>query len=137
MFSFWHIIGNKNVDLISKLIPPPKIFFSNIIYNYLRIYSTEFSFLKNAIKYKFLPCFLGRYKLQLSHKADLHKHEKYGDTVREKFGSLNVVNSFLPETMEIFFRHEGQYPFRGEFSTLKAYRESRKQWYKTTGIMVL
>lgn len=73
----------------------------------------------------------------MSHKADLHKHEMYGDIVREKFGPLNLVNSYLPETMEIFFRHEGQYPFRGEFHTLKVYRESRKEWYKTTGIMVL
>lgn len=80
---------------------------------------------------------IGRYNLRQLHKADIDKHNIFGDIVREKFGALEVVSSFVPETMELLFRHEGQYPSRGEITTLKAYRESRKHWYKSSGMMVL
>ncbi|KFM68725.1 putative cytochrome P450 49a1, partial [Stegodyphus mimosarum] len=80
---------------------------------------------------------IGRYKLSRQHQADLHKHAVYGDIVREKIGSFNVVHTFIPEVMEIFCKHEGQYPSRGELSAIKAYREYRKEWYKTGGVMVL
>lgn len=80
---------------------------------------------------------IGRYNLQEAHKADLHKYKAYGDILREKFGALSMVNSFVPETMELFFKHEGQYPTRGELHTLKAYRESRKDLYKSNGMMIL
>ncbi|XP_054706268.1 probable cytochrome P450 301a1, mitochondrial [Uloborus diversus] len=41
------------------------------------------------------------------------------------------------EDMETIARNEGVYPQRGEFSSIKAYRTSRKQWYKSTGLLVL
>lgn len=80
---------------------------------------------------------LGRYNVQRIHKSDLDKNKMYGDIVREKFGSLSAVFSFVPETMEALYRHEGRYPSRGEFLTLKTYRESRKHWYKSTGVIIL
>ncbi|XP_054706878.1 probable cytochrome P450 49a1 [Uloborus diversus] len=70
---------------------------------------------------------IGKYNLLKLHEADREKHKIYGDVVRERFGHLNAVLSFNPADMETIFRQEGSYPSR----------ESRKQWYKTTGIMVL
>ncbi|KFM74193.1 Cytochrome P450 302a1, mitochondrial, partial [Stegodyphus mimosarum] len=78
---------------------------------------------------------IGRYSLQKQHIADRHKYAVYGEIVREKIGHLNFVHCYNPEAMEVLFKHEGQYPNRGEFSTLKAYRKYRKEWYKTTGVM--
>ena len=79
----------------------------------------------------------GLYDISQQHLAALDKRRRLGDIFREKFGSINMVISFNPDDMQTIFRHEGPNPSRGEFSSLKAYRESRKNWYKTTGIMVL
>ncbi|XP_035214006.1 probable cytochrome P450 12a4, mitochondrial [Stegodyphus dumicola] len=84
----------------------------------------------------YLPI-IGRYKMDKLHLATRHKRQLLGDIIREKFGHLNMVATFNPDDMETVFRNEGPYPNRSEFSTMKAYRESRKEWYKTTGIMVL
>lgn len=84
-----------------------------------------------------MPYISGKYDISKQHLAAIDKRRRLGDIFREKFGSLNMVISFNPDDMQVIFKHEGQYPSRGEFSSLKAYRESRKQWYTTTGIMVL
>lgn len=69
--------------------------------------------------------------------SSLDKRRRLGDIFREKIGPISMVCSFNPDDMEVMFRHEGAYPTRGEFESLKAFRESRKQWYKTPGILIL
>ncbi|XP_054706842.1 LOW QUALITY PROTEIN: uncharacterized protein LOC129216650 [Uloborus diversus] len=80
---------------------------------------------------------IGLYKTSRLHEAARDKRKKFGDMHREKFGPLHMVASFRAEDMEILSKHEGPYPNRGFLSTIQAYRESRKQWYTTTGLMVL
>ncbi|KFM67014.1 putative cytochrome P450 49a1, partial [Stegodyphus mimosarum] len=86
----------------------------------------------------FLPI-VGRYKMDKLHLANRHKRQLLGggDILRDKFGHLHMVFCFRPEDLEIVFRNEGPYPNRMEFSSMKTYRDSRKQWYKTNGIMIL
>jgi cytochrome P450 len=80
---------------------------------------------------------VGRYNTKKLHLANRQKRQLYGDIWREKFGHLNIVTSARPEDMENVCRNEGPYPNRGEFESIKAYRESRKQWYKSTGLIIL
>ncbi|XP_054718545.1 probable cytochrome P450 301a1, mitochondrial [Uloborus diversus] len=82
----------------------------------------------------FLPI-VGRYSLQKLHLAWVDKQRLYGDVIREKFGPLEFVFSFNPEHLDVVYENEGPYPSRGEFDTLKFYRESRPKWYKTTGVL--
>ncbi|XP_035231609.1 probable cytochrome P450 12a4, mitochondrial [Stegodyphus dumicola] len=84
----------------------------------------------------FLPI-IGRYKMDKLHLALRHKRQILGDVIRDKFGSFNGVISFCPEDLETLFKYEGPYPNRSEIFSMKAYRESRKEWYKTTGLMIL
>lgn len=79
----------------------------------------------------------GKYDISKQHLAAIDKRRRLGDIFREKFASINMVISFNPDDMQVIFKHEGPYPSRGEFSSLKAYRESRKDWYTTTGVMIL
>lgn len=60
-----------------------------------------------------------------------------GDIYREKFGSLKVVVSFNPDDLQTMYKHEGPYPERIEMESIKAYREYRREWYTTLGIMLL
>ncbi|KFM82863.1 putative cytochrome P450 12a4, mitochondrial, partial [Stegodyphus mimosarum] len=84
----------------------------------------------------FLPI-IGRYKMDELHLALRHKRQLLGDVIREKIGPFNMVISFCPEDLETIFKYEGPYPNRSEISSMKAYRESRKEWYKTTGLLIL
>lgn len=84
----------------------------------------------------FMPI-IGRDKIDTVHLASRERHRLFGDIYREKFGSLNIVVTFKPDDIEAIFRNEGQYPNRGELESMKAYRNSRKQWYTSTGVMVL
>lgn len=84
----------------------------------------------------FMPI-IGRNKLNRLHLALRERRELLGDIYREKFGSLNIVIIFKPDDAETTFRNEGAFPSRGELESLKAYRSSRKQWYSSTGVMVL
>lgn len=67
----------------------------------------------------------------------MDRHRLLGDIYREKFGPLNIVMLFRPDDVETVFRNEGPYPSRGEIDSLKAYRNSRKKWYSTTGLLLL
>lgn len=84
----------------------------------------------------YLPV-VGLYDIHKQHLASIDKRRRLGDVFREKIGPLNMVCSFNPDDMQVLFKHEGEYPTRGEFESLKAYRESRKQWYTSTGILIL
>lgn len=80
---------------------------------------------------------IGRYKLNRLHLAARNNRRQLGDIYREKFGALDLVMLFKPEDIETVFRNEGAYPSRGEIDSLKTYRNSRKHWYSTTGLLVL
>ncbi|XP_054714948.1 probable cytochrome P450 301a1, mitochondrial [Uloborus diversus] len=80
---------------------------------------------------------LGRYDKLRMHLADRHKNQTYGDVVREKIGKFELVFSFNPKDMETLVKYEGRYPVRTELASIKVYRESRKQWYKTMGVAIL
>lgn len=80
---------------------------------------------------------LGTYGLNQQHLGTMDRHRLLGDIYREKFGPLNIVMLFRPEDVEAIFRNEGPYPSRGEIDSLKAYRNSRKKWYSTTGLLLL
>ncbi|XP_054706267.1 probable cytochrome P450 12a4, mitochondrial isoform X2 [Uloborus diversus] len=71
---------------------------------------------------------VGRYSTAKFHKAAHEKRKRFGDIHREKFGALDIVFSFRAEDMETVSRNEGPYPNKAEFTTIKAYRESRKEW---------
>lgn len=81
--------------------------------------------------------FLGRYSTKKLHKADIHKQRVYGDIVRERYGNVEFVTCYDPEAMSVIMEHEGSYPARSDFSTLKAYREKRKEWYQPPGILIM
>lgn len=70
-------------------------------------------------------------------EADLHKQRTYGDIVREKFGSFEVVSSYHPMTNRVLQVHEGRFPARAEFTSLKAYREARREWYQPLGLVAM
>lgn len=79
----------------------------------------------------------GLYDVHKQHIGSLDKRRRLGDIFREKIGPINLVVSCNPDDMQVLFKHEGLYPTRGEFESLKAYRQSRKNWYTTTGVILL
>lgn len=70
------------------------------------------------------------------HIADINKHMTYGDMVREKFGRFNMVNCYHPDAMHTIMNDDDVYPSRGDFATLQAYRNKRKDWYQPGGLLV-
>ncbi|GBM25942.1 putative cytochrome P450 12a4, mitochondrial [Araneus ventricosus] len=64
------------------------------------------------------------------------KRKRLGDIIREKLGPIDAVLCFRAEDLQELLRNEGAHPHRIEFSTLKAYRESRNKWFKTSGLLV-
>lgn len=80
---------------------------------------------------------IGHYKISKLHLAALENRKRFGKIYREKFGSLNLVMISNPEDVETILRNEGPFPSRGETESLKTYRNSRKQWYSTTGLLLL
>ena len=79
----------------------------------------------------------GLYNVHKQHIGTLDKRRRLGDIFREKIGPINLVVSCNPDDMQVLFKNEGLYPTRGEFESLKAYRESRKNWYTSTGVIIL
>lgn len=91
--------------------------------------------------YNFLPSTkvflfnLGRYRLDQQHIANKDKKKRLGDILRDKVGPLNIVVCFRAEDLQEILRNEGTYPYRVAFTTIKAYRATRKQWYSTSGLL--
>ncbi|GFT88830.1 probable cytochrome P450 49a1 [Nephila pilipes] len=81
--------------------------------------------------------FIGRYSIERQHEANREKHKLLGDIIREKLGPINAVVCYTAEDLKVLLRNEGNTPHRIEFSTLKAYRESRKEWFNTSGLLVI
>lgn len=80
---------------------------------------------------------IGRYSNERQHEANRDKRKLLGDIIREKLGPIHAVVCFTAEDLEVVLRNEGTTPYRFEFSTLKAYRESRKEWFDTSGLLVI
>ncbi|GFS75721.1 probable cytochrome P450 301a1, mitochondrial [Trichonephila clavipes] len=80
---------------------------------------------------------IGRYSVERQHEANRDKRKLLGNIIREKLGPIDAVICFTAEDLEVLFRNEGTTPYRFEFSTLKVYRESRKEWYNTSGLLVI
>ncbi|GFT29902.1 probable cytochrome P450 49a1 [Nephila pilipes] len=80
---------------------------------------------------------IGRFRLDRQNEANHEKHKRFGDILREKFGSLNLVMCFSAEDLREILRNEGTYPHRVEFTSIKAYRESRKHWFSTSGLLAV
>ncbi|KAF8795077.1 putative cytochrome P450 301a1 like protein [Argiope bruennichi] len=79
---------------------------------------------------------IGRYNSDRQQEMNHDKRVRLGDIIREKLGPIDAVMCFRAEDLQELLRNEGTYPHRIEFSTLKAYRESRKEWFKTSGLLV-
>ncbi|GBM18605.1 putative cytochrome P450 49a1 [Araneus ventricosus] len=79
---------------------------------------------------------IGRYDSDRQHEMNRDKRQRLGDIIREKLGPIDAVMCFRAEDLQELLRNEGVYPHRIEFSTLKAYRDSRKEWFKTSGLLV-
>ncbi|GBO45004.1 hypothetical protein AVEN_94282-1, partial [Araneus ventricosus] len=77
-----------------------------------------------------------RYDSDRQHEMNRDKRQRLGDIIREKLGPIDAVMCFRAEDLQELLRNEGVYPHRIEFSTLKAYRDSRKEWFKTSGLLV-
>ncbi|GFQ64655.1 probable cytochrome P450 301a1, mitochondrial [Trichonephila clavata] len=80
---------------------------------------------------------IGRYSIERQHEANREKRKIFGNIIREKLGPIDAVICFTAEDLEVLFRNEGATPYRFEFGTLKAYRESRKEWFNTSGLLVI
>ncbi|KAG8178823.1 hypothetical protein JTE90_015376 [Oedothorax gibbosus] len=81
--------------------------------------------------------FIGKYDINRQHLATRDKRQRLGsDIMREDFGPFEAVLCFLAEDLQEILKNEGTYPSRMEFSSLKAYRELRKEWYTTHGLLV-
>ncbi|GIX91132.1 probable cytochrome P450 49a1 [Caerostris darwini] len=86
--------------------------------------------------YQSMPI-IGKYSLDRQHDTNRDKRQRLGDIIREKLGPIDAVICYTAEDLQELFRNEGLHPHRIEFSTLKAYRESRKEWFNTTGLLVV
>lgn len=86
--------------------------------------------------WQFFPI-IGHFKREKQHEVFREKRRLYGNVFRDKFGPLNFAMSYDAKDMETLMRNEGPYPERSTFNCFKAYRESRKQWYKSTGLLIL
>ncbi|GFQ86909.1 probable cytochrome P450 49a1 [Trichonephila clavata] len=80
---------------------------------------------------------IGRFRLDRQHEANEEKRKLCGDILREKIGSLDIVISFRAEDLQEILRNEGTYPYRVEFTSIRAYRESRKHWFSTAGLLAV
>lgn len=85
---------------------------------------------------KWFLLFSGKYNINKLHKADIDKYYRYGPVVREKFGQIEIVSSYDPETMQILAENEGVYPSRSDFSSLKVYRQMRREFFEPEGFLV-
>lgn len=80
---------------------------------------------------------IGRYDIKRMNQAMLDKQKIFGDIYRERFGRNDAVFSFNPDDLQTMYKHEGAYPVRSPLESLKAYRELRKEWYKSVGVVLL
>lgn len=76
--------------------------------------------------------FTGPYKVKklLDGFADLQK--QYGDIIKLKMGSQDMLLVFNPDDIRTMFQHEGKYPKRPTFEALKEYRKKK---YQAVGIV--
>ena len=84
-----------------------------------------------------LRFFTGRYDIKRIGESVFEKRKIFGDIFREKFGRNNAVVSFNPDDLQTMYKYEGVYPSRSTLESLKAYRELRKDWYKSVGVVLL
>ncbi|GFQ86911.1 probable cytochrome P450 301a1, mitochondrial [Trichonephila clavata] len=80
---------------------------------------------------------IGRYSIERQNEANREKRKIFGDIIREKLGPIDAVICYTVEDLEVLMKNEGTTPHRIEFSTLKAYREYRKEWFNTSGLLVI
>ncbi|KAG8188716.1 hypothetical protein JTE90_003972 [Oedothorax gibbosus] len=78
---------------------------------------------------------VGQYRPDQQHIANKDKKKRLGDILRDKVGPLDIVVCFTVEDLQEILRNEGTYPNRVPFTTVKAYRATRKQWYSTSGLL--
>ncbi|GFU14824.1 cytochrome P450 CYP12A2 [Nephila pilipes] len=81
--------------------------------------------------------FIGRHSNERQHEANRDNRKRFGNIMREKLGPIDAVVCFTAEDLKVVLRNEGSTPHRIAFSTLKAYRESRKEWFNTSGLLVI
>lgn len=80
---------------------------------------------------------IGKFRLDRQHEANQEKRKLCGDILREKIGSLDIVITFSADDLREILKNEGTYPHRVEFTSIKAYRESRKHWFSTAGLLAV